>query len=248
METSDILTTVKGEPISVADVCVRLKTNRIFRNTIVQLIEDKVVARKINQLKIKHNANEIRTYIDQKKIEQGILEPLEMQKYCRWLGISVGQWESYIISAYHKALLKECVIKEKNIENYFSQHKDLYTTISLSRIVKREKQEIDELWSQLKSGGNFLTIARESSIEANSGMLGGYIGGFKKGMINSLVWDKGLEAGEGQLIGVFQEQSFWTLYRVESINYGELTHELKVNIKERLFNDWLKSEVVKVRV
>jgi hypothetical protein len=67
MEMQDVVTTVSGNPIKVEDIIVHLKVNGAFRNTIYQLIENRVVALKCRELNIGISDNEFYAHADTKR-------------------------------------------------------------------------------------------------------------------------------------------------------------------------------------
>lgn len=247
MDMTDVVTTVGGEPVTVRDVCVRLKSIGVFRNTIYQVIEDKVVAHKLKKLNIKHNMQELRAYFDKRRKDHGITDVHEMQNYCRWLGVTLMQWEDMIEKEFFKEKLKDYVIIPDEIAAFYKSHEDSFTVVSLSRIVKKNQKDAEQIAKLVQSGKEFSALAREYSIEESSRVLGGYLGGFKKGMISDAIWEQAMIAGAGSLIGPIAEQNYWVVYRVDAVRGGELNNELNRNIKDRLFREWLNKEVYKAR-
>lgn len=247
MEMTDVLTTVNGLPIVVEDICSRLKCNGIFRNTICQLIEEKVVARQMELMRIEVDVTELKNCIDRKRRELGVSDIREMHNYCRWLGIGLDQWEEMVEGEYRKNKLKSLLMDHKKITCFYQENRESFTILSLSRVVSKTQKEALDIHESAVNGRDFSALARAHSVEVNTRSLGGYLGGFKKGMIAEDVWQQSIQAGVEGIVGPFAESGYWTVYRIDAIRNAELNDELCNSIKDRLFREWLNKEVYQAR-
>lgn len=78
-----------------------------------------------------------------------------------------------------KVLTKDIVIKDKEIETFFSENKSLYnipTTYRTSIIVLPSEEDANDTIKELENGSSFDVLARERSVDNSSASLGGDIG------------------------------------------------------------------------
>jgi peptidylprolyl isomerase len=248
MEMLDILTTVHGKPITVEDVTVHLKVNGTFRNAIYQLIEAKVVALKCQEFNIRIGDNEFHEYADTKRRLLSLSNAIDMNRYCRWHGIVMDQWNAAVRQEILRKKLREAVVTATEITAYFEKHKDEFKAAYLLRIVCADHEEARQVKERVVSQGeDFSLLARRVSIEKSSRMAGGYLGCIKYGTLPKPIDQAIFSAQPGQVLGPFEQSGYWVLYKAEEISNPILDENMKKNISDQLFAQWLQREVLHAR-
>ena len=246
MELSDVVATVYGEPISVADVLIHVKVNGSFLDAVYQLISDEVVAQAVADMGLKVSDTEVQSFARAKRRELGLRDAIAMNKYCNRLGISLDQWQRETENECLRGKLMQAMFKEREIRQVYKQNKHEFVTYNLSRIVCANEFEIAALQQRIVDAElDFAVAARGYSIEENTRIMNGYVGSVMWGMLPADVREHFVDVGTGKLVGPFQQDGFWVLYRVDELSGNEYNGEVRQQLTERLFYDWLESSIEK---
>jgi peptidyl-prolyl cis-trans isomerase C len=85
-----------------------------------------------------------------------------------------------------KEIMSKAQVTDKDIRDYYDQHKNEFTTTSqirASHILVKTEAEAEEVLARLKKGEKFEDIARKESMDKSSARNGGDIGYFSRGQI-----------------------------------------------------------------
>ena len=244
MNLADVLTTVCGKPITVEDVVVFLKATGAFRNAIYHMISIEVLMLKAREMNVTLLEHEIHAYCKAKKQSLGIEDAVAMHNYCKWLGITYDHWLKQVEIELIRQKLKQALFPEKMIRELFAEHHQSLRTFSLSRIVGDDKEQLAGFREQVEAGkADFVALARHHSQEQNTRVAGGFVGRIRPGMLNPDIEKLLFAASPNELVGPISQDGRWALYRVDDVQEPEYTEQLKEQIAERLFVDWLENEV-----
>jgi hypothetical protein len=248
MEIQDVVATVHGEAITVAAVITHLKGNGAFRNAIVQCIETQVIALKCKDFGIKITNEEFYSHTETKRRLLGLYDAIAMNNYCKWHGMTMDQWEQMVQQEVLRQKLKEKVVSAVDLDSYFQTNKQHYWMACLSRIVCVSSSEADEVKTILLAGKEeFATAAKRVSIERNTRIAGGYLGSVKYGTLPPAINQAIFAASPGAILGPYQQNNYWAIYRIEEFVNHELNDTLKKHISDQIFSDWLRKEVLMAR-
>ncbi|MFF2483172.1 peptidyl-prolyl cis-trans isomerase [Paenibacillus sp. NPDC058071] len=84
-----------------------------------------------------------------------------------------------------KILEPQATVSDEEVKNYYDENKASFATpdqIRISHILVGAEQDASDIVKQLQEGGDFAAIAKEKSIDTNSGPNGGDLGFISKGM------------------------------------------------------------------
>lgn len=244
MEMHDILTTVSGTPITVKDVATYLKSNGTFRNAIYSLIEIRVIALKCQEYKVKISDHEFYEHAETKRRLLGLPSAADINRYCKWHGIVMEQWNDTVRQEILRRKLKEKVIKKAEIESYFALHESEFSSAYLSRIVLGGRIEAAAVKDRILEGTeDFAILARRVSVERNTRIAGGYLGLMKRGSLPPTVGQAVFAAKPGQIIGPFEQSEYWVIYRIEDIQPAKLDDTSRASVADHLFGKWLERDV-----
>lgn len=240
----NVLTTVRGTPIHTRDVLAHLKIQGLFRSAICELIEENVVLLKCGDAGIELDEDEFQRFRERQRAMVGLDDPVKFQAYLRMNGVTYDQWSRRARIAALRSRLKEKVVTEAMVADYYRRHRDRFTSVSVARIVCRGRDEamaVDDLVRQ--PCVDFVQAAREHSVETSTRVSGGYIGILRKGLLPANIEEVVFAAGDGQVVGPFPENDLWSIYKVYSRNETELTDAMKTVIKDQIFSEWMRHEV-----
>ena len=249
MEMNDQLTTVNGKPVTVHDVFVFLKATGHFRNAIYEVIEIEVIMQKAESMGVSVSSAELQEHSDAKKRWMGLTSTVDWHNHCRWVGINEEQWNRMVTIELLRKKLQRRVIGAAEIRKYFSSNKAKLLTARLSRIVCADESGARKVIAHVKvRPDDFSLMARQHSIEEQTRNSGGYLGSFNGGILPAEIEKAVFSASSGEVLGPFEENGHWTLYRVEGLDHAELDDALRTYISEKLFSEWLHNEVNIARV
>lgn len=132
----------------------------------------------------------------------------------------------------------------KDVERYLAEHRLDFEQVSLYRIVVPYQQLAQELFYQIEEREiSFYEAAHLYDIDGNRRLQCGYEGklhrwSFKPEMA-AIIFGADVE----QVIGPFQSEQGYELLVVEALISPELTPEIRQEIINRLFQEWLEHEL-----
>lgn len=248
MKMQDVLTRVQGKPITVQDVVDLLKVNGNFRNTIYQMIEMEVINLQAKTRNIVCTEEELEEHNESKRRMMGLSSAVAFSNYCRLNGIRPEQWKTAIASELLKRKLKTSVVGEREVETYFQSNRQNLKMVCLARIVVKTREEAESIKERVtQEEADFSTLARQYSLENTSRIAGGYLGCFKKGSLPPEIDKVIFNSPVKSVAGPFVQSTFWAIYRIEEVMQAEINDTLKSQITDRLFNQWLSTEVQNAR-
>jgi len=89
MHLDDVLMTVRGDPIRVADVVTLLKIRRFFRSAIYELIERRVVFAHAERLALVSPLATLHSLRNRMRESLGLADPIVFQSFLRDNGITI---------------------------------------------------------------------------------------------------------------------------------------------------------------
>jgi len=247
MQVDSVVTTVRGSKIMVSDVIAQLKSKGLFRSTIYELIEQKVVQQSLDQLELTVPDEEIKRRDHHLRASLGITDEILFQDYLKFYGISADQWYLQNRNAANFDYLKQHLVTARKVTESFRRDPLRFASVSIARIVCRSREEIDPVLKLIaENEKDFVELARLYSADDSTRLSGGYIGNVKRGMLPLEVEGRAFEGNDNQVIGPFHENGLWTIYKVYSVNVPKLTDALKNVIRDQIFSDWLRQQVCTV--
>jgi len=239
-----VVTSVKGDSITVRDVINRMKLKGTYRSTIYDLIEEKVIEVKIEELNSKPSADEISVRVAEKRRLAGLSREQDFENYIKYHGITATQIESFWRVQSYRDTLKETVITEEQIKKFYHDNKERYVTAAVARLAFRSRQMAAESLRKLQSGEeNFFDMARNYSIDESTRFGGGYLGNIRRGFLLKNIESEVFSADPETVIGPFSENNVSTIYKVYALNKPKLADSLKSMIRNQLFEEWMKGVV-----
>ncbi|WP_210471803.1 peptidyl-prolyl cis-trans isomerase [Sporosarcina sp. 6E9] len=169
-ETGEVVATVDGKTIK-RETWMAAMEEKIGRETLLELVNNKVMEAAAKKYKIKVSDKEI-------DLELALIHSLDDQIH---MGMTTEQEREKISASMilEKILTKDIVVSDEVIQASYDANADLYNIASAYRtaiIVLASKDEAENALYELNEGSSFNILARERSIDASSASLGGDLG------------------------------------------------------------------------
>lgn len=247
MDLQDTLIVVNGRKVKVEDVLVYLKATGVFRDAVCRLVETEVLQDKAKEAGVDVSDNEFYEFASSKRRYARLLRAEDMQEYCRANGITLDHWHQVTKCELLMMKMRAKVVQEKDVIDYFTKHRDTMKTLSLSRIVCPDAAKARDLKERVAGGENFYDLARRYSLDEHTRAAGGYLGTVRRRMLSPKVEEALFTAKVDEVAGPFNENSVWSIYKVDAVRDADLNNALKKEIADQLFKAWLARAIAASR-
>jgi putative peptide maturation system protein len=162
-----------------------------------------------------------------------------------WLAaksLTFEEWEWLIECNLLKEKLREAITSGK-VEQYFAENKLAFDSAAISRLVVSDEDVARELRAQIaEEGADFHSLARSYSIDAATGLAGGYAGELQRANMEAAIEAAVFGAQTGKVVGPFKLDDGWHLIKIESLHAARLDDCLRETIKKQIFDEWLAEQ------
>lgn len=244
-----VLVKVNGIDVKTSDILVRLKANGEYRKALTSQIQFSSIKDFAAKNSIEVSDGELQAQVTVKRKELQLFTIDDTNKYLSNLGISIDQWAETLEEELLVEKVKSHVITDEVIESFYNQNKQQFVSLSLYKIVLKDKEAAEEIKLQTTADGvPFTALAQKFSDDKLTAQSGGFAGLKTRGTLNPAVETFIFASQEGEVLGPFQEDGTYTLYKVEKKNYPELNEALKAQIKNQLYENWKTSLMGAARI
>lgn len=245
MTNENVVTTVRGTPITVADVVQHLKVTGFFRKAIYDVIERHVVRHEYAGLSRQVPDDQVEKKVRERQYLLGIRSEDQLERHLSFHGVSRKQFETYLQEQVIRDVLKQEIVSDEDVREAFTRMPEAYRTVKLSRIMCTERDAALEVLRRAENEQeDFGALARLHSVDHNTRFSGGFIGNVRSGMLTPEVEREIFATKESAVVGPFAEGSLWTVYKVWDAGDLELTDKMMNHVRDRLFDSWLRERVV----
>ncbi len=134
---------------------------------------------------------------------------------------------------YKREVTSKAKVSDEQARRYFDRNR-LNEKIRLSHIAVETEAEAQQIFRELKQGGDFAELAREKSIDESSAKKGGDLGWFIRPELNSRFREMLFSMDAGQICQPFKSSFGYSILKVADKKKVKF-NELKRRIKRRLF-------------
>ena len=232
---------IDDEVFSTEDFIKLLKLDGRFENLMEDILRDKLAVRAAKKCGITLTDEEVQEKADQFRRVHGLHRARETNDYFDGLGVSLDDFESFLMDMlYHEKMMAQ-VATETAINEYFQLNSPRFDSIEVSHIVMDSEGGAREMLSYLTDDpGSFEEMAAEHSV-AETGPQGGHIGKVLRGSLQGEVEAKVFNAEAGDLLGPFPaaDGSHFEIFRVDQKSPAQLDDESRAEVTRLLRDDWL---------
>ena len=247
MMDSSLFLLVDNQPISLGQALKYLKSAGKLDLVIWEIKRQHVLAQELQVLEENEvSANLIEQMVIDFRLEHQLNSPEIFKQWLESERIDYATFREKIAFNFQVERLKTCVT-QPNIEEYFINQKINLDRIVLSRLVVEEQALAEELQSQiLEDGARFEQLVQEYSIVASDRISNGMIGPVSRGSMPDEVRAYIDLASPGELIEPIEIDGDWYLFRVENFLPAALDEQMRQELEDELFEQWLEDKIKKI--
>ncbi len=157
--------------------------------------------------------------------------------------ITPADWEAGIRELLLTQKLAETLFS-RDVNQYFAEHRPDFEQILLYKITVPYEQLAQELFYRIEENElSFYEAAHLYEIDQRRRLQCGYEGKLYRWHLNPTVAAMVFGARPGEVIGPLKVDQIYMLLMVEEFMVVELTPEIRQEIINRLFHEWLESEL-----
>jgi peptidylprolyl isomerase len=235
------LVKIDDQVFSTEDFVKLLKLDGRFENLMEDILRDKLAVRAAKKCGITLTDEEVQEKADQFRRVHGLHRARETNDYFDGLGVSLDDFESFLMDMLYHEKVMEQVATEAAINEYFQLNSPRFDSIEVSHIVMDSEGGAREMLSYLSDDPeSFEEMAAEHSV-AETGPQGGRIGKVLRGSLQGEVEARVFNAEAGDLLGPFPaaDGSRFEIFRVDQKSPAQLDDESRAEVTRLLRDDWL---------
>jgi parvulin-like peptidyl-prolyl isomerase len=244
MEPSLFLT-ADEQPISLEQALKYLDSAGKLEPVLWEIMRSYVIEQELQTLE-----DDISSELDQVvldfRLENELTNYTIFQEWLVNQGLDYPTFRSQIASKLKLEKLK-AQVTEANLQEYFIERKIFLDRVVLSRLVVEEEALAEELKSQIiEDGAKFEQLVQEYSI-TDDRIFNGMMGAMSKGTLPTVLRAAIDLANPGELISL-EIEGLWYLVRFEKFLPASLDEQLKSELAQELFEQWLEDKIQNINV
>lgn len=246
METTPFLI-VDEQPIYLAQALNYLQSSGKLQPFILEIIRQNILEQEL-QLRddLDIGPGVIEQAVIDFRLEQQLTDPNKFQQWLSSNGLDYPTFHKQVGSNFKLEKLK-AQLTEPKLQEYFIERKIFLDRVVLSRIVVKDKELAEELKSQILEEGKFEQLAQEYSV-ADERIVNGMMGPVSRGQLPDSLRSLIDQSSLGELIGPIEIEEWYCLFRVEQFIPATLEGQLKQELQEQLFEQWLGDKMQKLSI
>lgn len=234
-----VILSINDNELTNNDVIIHLKATGRYKEAIQELIKVKAYENFAKENNIEVGDDELQEFVNETRKNMRLFVQADIQKYLGNLGITTDQWIDSLELDLLKNKIKDTVLTEEKLDQYFKENKLQFVKVELYKIPVETKGAAEEVIMEARDDhDNFSSIAMKVSIDNSLKASGGYLGPVARGALPVEIESKAFTSSEGDIIGPFKEGEIYTVYKIGSIIQPEYTDDFKNNLKNKLFDMW----------
>jgi parvulin-like peptidyl-prolyl isomerase len=234
---------VGNVPISSERIVDFLKQEVQIKDVSQRILAQQVVSSAARERGIAVTSEDIQAEADRQRYEMRLESAAATFTWLEDQMISPEDWEAGI----HQKLLTQKLAEAlfaNEVERYFAEHRLEFEQVSLYRITVPYEQLSQELFYQIEENEiSFYEAAHLYDIDEQRRLQCGYEGRFYRWSLKPELAAAVFGANPGSLIGPLKNEHGYDLFVAEEFIAAELTPTIRQQIIDRLFKEWLASEL-----
>ncbi|WP_413167406.1 peptidylprolyl isomerase [Capilliphycus salinus ALCB114379] len=232
-----------GKTVSNDDIICFLKEQIKYKEMCQKILSQRAIDRAVRERKISVTPEEIQAEADRHRLARRLEKASDTLAWLTDEMITPDDWEAGIKQHLLAKKLADALFSSE-VEKYFAQHKLEYEKVLLYQIVVPYERLAREIFYQIEEEEiSFYHAAHLYDIEPKRRELCGYEGKLNRSHLKADIAALVFGATPGQIIGPHKSDLGYHLFKVEEFISAELTEERSQQILNKLFQEWLASEV-----
>jgi parvulin-like peptidyl-prolyl isomerase len=232
-----------GRSITNDEIVCFLKAQIQYKEIGQKILSQRAVHRAVQERGITVTPDEIQVEADRQRLARRLEKASDTLAWLTDEMITPDDWEAGIKeNILAKKLADDLFASE--VEKYFAQNKLEYEQVLLYQIIVPYERLAREIFYQIEEEEiSFYHAAHLYDIEKKRRELCGYEGKLNRRHLKADVAALVFAASPGEIIGPHKTDEGYHLFKVEEFISAELTQEHSQKIIQKLFTEWLVSEV-----
>lgn len=233
------LASLHGRDISVGEALHNLHLNGRLRILIQSALEDRALEEAIEREGITVTPDELQKAANAFRVSQRLHKTEDINSWLQSNRLTTDMFEQLLRGRIARQKFVAKLLKDQ-IEPFFSQNRDHFDRVALSRIIVEDEGVAEEIKSQISDdGSSFWALANEHSVEKQKGRVGIVRRKALPPSIESVVF----AAKDGDVVGPVLFDGKQHLIKVARLLPGQLTRKTAKQIQDHLFRRWLRQQV-----
>lgn len=233
------LATCNDVTLSAEDYLQSLHLQRRLTPTLVDALTEKLILAEAEKLGVVASDEELQRAADDFRQRSGLQSAAATEAWLRRERWSLADLEQAVERKLVIAKFTDHVTKEK-IEEYFTDHRTAFDRLQLRVIVVGREDLAQELVLQIQEEGeDFAALAQEHSMDPSRAS-GGRLNPIERGRLPTSIADAIKDARDGKLVGPVTTPQGFHIVLVESVSAAELNDTTAKQIRDLLFQEWLR--------
>lgn len=227
--------------ISFEEIIRYLALTGMFSNICSEVIKNKECTKKAKELGITVSDEQLQQFADNFRSIRGLNTTDDMNKFLKSAGLTVDDFEAFCEDTILIELLKDHIVDEDRIGEYFINNRAEFDLVRVSSIVVKEENLANEIVMQVQEDGeDFHVLARKYSVDESTRYSGGYAGTISRNLLPLEMAARVFNAAPGDLFGPFQRHGLFELILIEEVIKADMNNnEVKEALKEKIFSGWV---------
>jgi parvulin-like peptidyl-prolyl isomerase len=246
-EYATVAATLYGEEVSLHDL---LYFAKIHEKTalVTEIVQAMLITQAATRAGLSVGAEELQAAAEEFRRTRRLYRASDT---LRWLN------ERHMVTRDLETRLEQMLLTKKlqehitggQVERYFAEHRADFESARIAQIVVDKEGMAHELWCQLvEEDGDFASLARRYSQDQTSREAGGYVGIVYRQTVSPEIEAAIFTAQSGAMIGPVRTENRYHIVQVQALYPALLDTPTTTEIRQRLFADWLRSEVNRARM
>lgn len=243
-----------SQPINSSEISIEtdeifhfLKKNIQLKEVCYKILHQKIINQSAQERGVTVTAEEIQAEAERQRREKRLEKASDTMAWLVDEMITVDEWEEGIRDRLLAQKLAK-VLFDKEVEKFFVQHRLDYEQILLYQIIVPYEKLAQELFYQIAEKElSFYEAAHLYDIAEKRRHLCGYEGKLYRWNLKPDVAAMIFSNKPGEVIGPIKTDQGYHLFRVEEFISAELTSEIRQEIINKMFKEWLASELNYIR-
>jgi parvulin-like peptidyl-prolyl isomerase len=245
---SSLFLTANDQPISLEQGLRYLEASGKLESVIWEIIRQHVLEQELQTIGgLEQTSEFVEQVVNNFRLENQLTDSESFQEWLDGEGIDDAIFRQQIADSLKLDTLKVRVT-EANLQEYFIERKLFLDRVIISRLVVEEVALAEELKSQIvEDGASFEQLVREYSV-AEDAILNGMMGAINRGSLPDELRAALDFANPGDLLGPLDIDGLWYVVRVEKFLPVSLDEQVKQELEDELFEQWLEDKIQQIHV
>ncbi len=237
------MNTISGASVELDEILNFLKKNIQLKEVYQRILSQKIINHVAEDKGLTVTPEEIQAEADKQRLAKRLEKASDTLAWLADQMITPEDWEAGICDRLLAQKLAQFLF-HKEVEKFFAQNKLSFDQILLYQIIVADEKLAQELFYELEEREiSFYEAAHLYDIEERRREQGGFEGKLYRWNLKPDIATAIFSKPVGEVIGPIKTALGYHLLRVEEFIPAELTPERYQEILDRMFQDWLASEI-----